>query len=270
MRTCLIALTLATTALAAHAHHPWLLPSHTLVDDKDGQVAIDAAASEDLFEFDTRGLPLDGLVVTGPDGRPVEPGAVNAASRHRTSVALTLPRPGTYRIANVSQGVMASYRVQGETQRFRGTAEAWEKARPAAAEELRVTHTASRIETFVARERPGGQPVLPTGAGLELIPLDAPVDLSDGDRTRFRLLLDGQPLPDAAVSLLRGGNRYRYKMGEQTLRTDARGEFSITWAEPGRYWLGVTHSVPAPGATEPRTPPQRRASYAATFEVRPR
>ena len=265
-RSLLLAI-LAGASLSAQAHHPWLLPSSTLVDGKDGFVAVDAAASEDLFEFDARGLPLDGLAVTAPDGRAVVPTAVNTSSRHRSSFELTLEQPGTYRVANVSEGVMVSYGQGGETRRFRGTREAWEKARPADATEVRVTATASRVETFVARQRPSDQPFAATNAGLELIPLDPPVDLSDGDRTRFRLLLDGKPLPDAAVSLLRGGNRYRYKMGEQSLRTDAKGEFSVAWAEPGRYWLGVSHAVP--GATA-EAPPARRLSYSATLEVRPR
>jgi uncharacterized GH25 family protein len=261
---------LAVAGTTAHAHHHWLLPSHTVVDNKEGVVAFDAAASEDLFEFDTRGLALDGLVVTGPDGTSVAPGPVNSASRHRTSFELKLDKPGTYRVANVAQGVMASYKLAGETKRFRGSAEAWEKEKPEKAEDLRVTRTASRVETFVARERPSDKPFAPTGQGLELIPLDPPVDLSDGDRTRFRVLLDGKPLADTTVSLLRGGNRYRYKMGEQTLRSDAQGEFTVTWAEAGRYWLGVNHSVAAEGATDPKAPPARRASYSATLEVRPR
>jgi hypothetical protein len=142
---------LAVAGTTAHAHHPWLLPSHTVVDNKEGVVAFDAAASEDLFEFDTRGLALDGLVVTGPDGTSVAPGPVNSASRHRTSFELKLDKPGTYRVANVAQGVMASYKLAGETKRFRGSAEAWEKEKPEKAEDLRVTRTASRVETFVAR-----------------------------------------------------------------------------------------------------------------------
>lgn len=265
--TAALSAALATAACAAHAHHPWLLPSHTVVDHPDGWVAIDAAATEDLFEFDTRGIALDGLVVTGPDGARVAPGPVNGGSRHRTSVELRLERPGTYRIANVSQGVLVSYRLQGEARRFRGSAEAWDQERPAQAEDVRVTRTDSRLETFVARQRPGEVSFAPVGAGLELMPLDPPVDLSDGDRTRFRLLLDGRPLAGAAVSLLRGGNRYRYRMGELTLRSDERGEFAVAWPEPGRYWLGVNHSE---GGTDAGAPPARRASYSATFEVRPR
>jgi uncharacterized GH25 family protein len=263
----LLGATLLAASLGAQAHHPWLLPSATVVEGKDGAVAIDAAASEDLFEFDARGLPLDGLVITAPDGAAVTPAAINTSSRHRSSFELTLEQPGTYRIANVNEGVMASYRLGGETKRFRGTREAWEKVRPAEATDVRVTATASRVETFVARLRPSDKPFAPANAGLELIPLDAPVDLSDGDRTRFRVLLDGKPLVDAAVSVLRGGNRYRYKMGEQSLRTDAQGQFTVAWEQPGRYWLGVSHTVP--GAA-PDAAPAQRASYAATFEVRPR
>lgn len=263
----LLACAIALASLGASAHHPWLLPNLTLLEGKDDVVAVDAAATEDLFEFDNRGLPLDGLAITGPDGNAVTPGTVNSSSRHRSSFELTLSQPGTYRVANLSQGVMVSYRQGGETRRFRGSAEAWEKERPANAEDVRVTRLASRIETFVAREKPSDKPFKATGQGLELIPLDAPVDLSDGDRTRFKLLLDGQPLADTSVSLLRGGNRYRYKMGELTLRSDAKGEFVIAWPETGRYWLGVNHNVPAEAAN---LPPLRRTSYSATFEVRPK
>jgi len=263
----LIATAATLASFSAAAHHPWLLPSQTLVDGKEGVVAIDAAATEDLFEFDTRGLPLDGLAITAPDGSNVAPTAVNTTSRHRSSFELTLTQPGTYRIANLSQGVMVSYKQGGETKRFRGTAEAWEKERPEKAEDVRVTKFASRVETFVAREKPSDKPFAPAGQGLELIPLDAPVDLSDGDRTRFRLLFDGQPLADAAVSLLRGGNRYRYKMGELTLKSDAKGEFSVAWPEAGRYWLGVSHNTPAEAVN---LPPLRRLSYSATLEVRPK
>jgi len=266
-RRLLPALVVATASAAAQAHHPWLLPNATLLDGKDNVVAIDAAASEDLFEFDARGLPLDGLAITSPDGRAVAASAVNTSSRHRSSFELTLEQPGTYRIANLSDGVMVSYRQGGEVKRFRGTREAWEKARPADASEVRVTRMASRIETFVARQRASDRPFASANTGLELIPLDSPVDLSDGDRTRFKLLLEGKPLADAAVSLLLGGNRYRYKMGEQNLRTDAQGQFAVSWQQPGRYWLGVSHATP--GAT-PEAPPEQRLSYSATFEVRPR
>ena len=267
MKSMSVAALLAAVSIGAYAHHPWLLPSSTVVDSKDGVVAIDAAASEDLFEFDARGLPLDGLVITGPDGRAVTPTAVNTASRHRSSFELALEQPGTYRVASLSSGVMVSYRQGGELKRFRGTSEAWDKARPADAADVRITRQAGRVETFVARQRPSEQPFTPANVGLELLPLDAPVDLSDGDRTRFRVLLDGKPLADAVVSLLRGGNRYRYKMGEQSFRTDAQGQFTVAWEQPGRYWLGLSHSTP--GAT-PDAPPEQRSSYAATFEVRPR
>ncbi|HSI49964.1 MAG TPA: DUF4198 domain-containing protein [Ideonella sp.] len=279
-RSALTAALLAVLAPLAHAHHPWIAPTATLVDNRDGAVSFDAATSEALFEYDARGLPLDGLVVTGPDGAnlPVEKDKINAASRHRSSFDLTLPKPGTYRVANVSESVMASYKLGSETKRFRGTLEAWAKEKPADATDVQVTQMASRVETFVARNTPSSTPFAPVGKGIELIPLTAPVDISTGDTSRFRVLVDGQPYANAAVSLLQGGNRYRYKMGEQNFSTDAKGEFAIQWTDAGRYWLGISQggrgpggpaAAPAADAAKPAAP-ARRLSYAATLEVLPR
>ena len=122
-----------------------------------------------------------------------------------------------------------------------------------------------------ANERPGPLPATFTGEGLELLPLTSPTDLSVGDSSRFRVLLDGKPYAGAEVTLIRGGNRYRYRMGEIALKADAAGEFSVAWPEAGRYWLGVNHGgrpQGGPGAASAGL--VRRATYAATFEVLPR
>ena len=77
------------------------------------------------------------------------------------------------------------------------------------------------------------------------------------------------------MTVIRGGNRYRYKMGEIALKTDGAGEFSVAWPEAGRYWLGVSHGGRgSPGAASGPAPsggaPARRESYSATFEVLPK
>ena len=100
----------------------------------------------------------------------------------------------------------------------------------------------------------------------------------------LRLLLDGKPYANADVTVIRGGNRYRYKMGELALKTDADGVIAVTWPEAGRYWLGASHGGRPAGpqggnvSAAPEGPPQggtlaapaRRESYSATFEVLPR
>ena len=270
-------LTLATLlAGGAQAHRTWLLPSATLLTGKDALVSVDAAVSEDLFEFDTNALALDGLAITAPDGSLL-PAENRSTARRRSSFDVQLTQAGTYRIANVTETMTASYKVGGEMRRWRGSPEAYAaflKDLPANAQELRATRMHNRVETFVTYDRPQGRAFTPAGVGLELMPQTPPTDLSVGDTTAFVLLLDGKPAPDTDVTVLRGGNRYRYKMGEIALKTDAQGRFSVKWPEAGRYWIGASQGR-RPGdmaaGDEPAASqqPPRRAGYSATLEVLP-
>ena len=267
---------LAAAALlptAAQAHRTWLLPSATVVSGKEPTVVVDAAVSEDLFEYDTNALALDGVSITAPDGSKSKPEAVTS-TRRRNSFDFKPTQPGTYRIVNFSESAMASYKLGGETKRWRGSLEALAKEIPAQAEDVQVTRMQSRVETYVTYElddkKPAATAFAPQGAGLELIPVSTPTDLSVGDTSLFRVLLDGKPAANFDVTLIRGGNRYRYKMGEIALKTDAKGQFSIKWPEAGRYWIGASHGARGPGAA-PGTvaQPARRASLSATVEVLP-
>ena len=267
----------ALLSLSAHAHRPWLLPSATLADGSAPIVSVDAAISEDLFEFDSFPLMLDTLRVTAPDGSAVAADSRTEA-RRRVSFDVKLAQKGTYRIAGVTDTAMASWKVGAETRRWRGAPAALAKEVPADAQDLQVSRQLARAETFVTNETPSALPAALTGEGLELLPLTNPTDLSVGDATRFRMLLDGKPYAGADVTVIRGGNRYRYKMGEIALKTDAAGEFSVAWPEAGRYWLGVNHGGrPQGGAGAASAAPTpapaggtRRESYTATFEVLPK
>jgi uncharacterized GH25 family protein len=265
----------ALLSLSAHAHRPWLLPSATLVDGTAPVVSVDAAISEDLFEFDSFPLMLDALRVTAPDGSVVAADARTEAKR-RVTFDVRLAQKGTYRIAGVTDTAMASWKVGAETKRWRGAPAALAREVPADAQDLQVSRQLARAETFVTNETPGAPPAVVSGEGLELLPLTSPTDLSVGDSSRFRMLLDGKPYAGADVTVIRGGNRYRYKMGEIALKTDAAGEFSVAWPEAGRYWLGVNHGGrggPGAAPAAPASAPAggaRRECYTATFEVLPK
>jgi len=261
----------ALLSLSAQAHRPWLLPSATLTDGPAPVVSVDAAISEDLFEFDSFPLVLDTLRVTAPDGSSVAPDARVEAKR-RITFDVKLVQKGTYRIAGVTDTAMASWKANGETRRWRGAPAALPRDVPADAQDLQVTRQLARAETFVTNAAPGALPAAVSGEGLELLPLTNPTDLSVGDASRFRVLLDGQPYANADVTLIRGGNRYRYKMGEIALKTDAAGEFGVAWPEAGRWWMGISHGGRGPGAAPPAQngTPVRRESYSATFDVLPK
>lgn len=250
---------------AAHAHRTWLLPSAGQVEGKEPWVSFDAAVSENLFHLDGNPLKLDGLSVVGPDGAAVAP-ENSFSGKMRSNFDLKLAQPGTYKVSIVAESAMASYKLNGETKRWRGNEAEMAKALPDGAAEVAVTRLHSRVETYVTAGKANDTALKPTGVGLELVPLTHPSDLMAGQKASFRFLIDGKPAIDLTVSVIPGGVRHRGVLKELSPVTDAQGEFSVTWPEGGMYW--VSAGFPA-RAQAPATPPARRLSYSATLEVLP-
>ncbi|MES2114831.1 MAG: DUF4198 domain-containing protein [Pseudomonadota bacterium] len=271
LKRTLAALALASLALHAHAHRPWLLPSSTMVDSSDPWVTVDAAISEGLFDIDHQPLKLDGIVATGPDGAAVTLEHA-VTGRLRSTFDLKLAKPGTYKVSLVTQMVMASYKdgASGELKRFRGTEQAFAHDVPANAPGLTVTRSYGRLETFVSAGKTDLAVFKPTGVGLELVPLTHPNDMRTGEQARWRFLLDGKPAAGLGFSLVPGGVRYRGTLGEIRLATDANGEAAFTIPAAGMYMVSTSWPAVAPAAAgQPPQMPTRRVTYAATVEVLP-
>lgn len=266
----LFAAALAGLALNAEAHRPWLLPSSSTVDAKDAWVTVDAAISEGLFDIDHQPLKLDGVVAYGPDGAKV---ALENAStgKLRSTFDLHMTRPGTYKIALVTQNVMASYKdASGEIKRFRGSEDALAKEVPANAADLKISRSYGRLETFVSAGTPDNAAFKPTGVGLELVPVTHPNDMRAGEQATWRFLLDGKPAANQAFSLIPGGVRYRGTLGEIRHSTDAKGEATFEIPAAGMYMVSSSWPAAAPAAAgQPPQMPARRVTYAATVEVLP-
>jgi len=269
VRKSLMVLALAGLAMNAHAHRGWMVPSSTMVESKDAWVTVDAAVSDGLFEIDHQPLRLDLLQITGPDGATVAPANV-LTGRLRSVFDVKLEKPGTYKAAIVSQTVMASYKVNGEQKRFRGNEETFKKDVPADAQELKVTRTAGRLETFFSNGETSMAVFKPTGAGLEFVPVTHPNDLHAGEKATWRFLIDGKPAANLAFSLVPGGVRYRGVLGEIRQTTDAKGEITFTVPAAGMYYLSSSWPAAAPSVPgQPPAMPERRMTYAASVEVLP-
>jgi uncharacterized GH25 family protein len=250
--------------VSAEAHKAWLLPSSTVLSGNDIAITVDAAISNDLFIFEHNPLRLDGLTVTGPDNAAVAP-ENTGTGKYRSTFDVALKNPGTYRIAIASDMLFASYKLKGEVKRWRGAADKLSEI-PADAEELVVTQSARRIETFVTAGKPDTAALKPTGKGLEMEPVTHPNDLVAGSEASFKLLLDGKPVANVKVEIVRGGIRYRNAVGEINATTDESGTFKVTWPEAGMYWLEATVEDDKPTLKEAK---KRRAGYVATLEVLP-
>lgn len=255
----------ALAPLAAHAHRQWLLPSATVLSGSDPWVTVDAAVSNDLFYFEHVPMRLDNLQVTAPDGSAVK--AENAATgKYRSTFDLHLTQPGTYRVAVVNNGLFASYKVDGQAKRWRGSAENFAKEVPANAQDLQVTQAEGRIESFITAGKPSDKGLRTAGRGLELAPITHPNDLVAGDTASFRMLLDGKPASNLKVSVVPGGIRYRDQLQEFSATTDADGKFSVKWPAPGMYWM---EAEVMDDKTTFKQAKSRRAVYAVTVEVLP-
>lgn len=262
MKTKLLLVLAALLApLSAHAARAWLLPSQTILANSGGWVAVDAAMADDLFSVNQGSLPVDTLVVSGPDGKPVTAQNVTK-SRSRSTFDLELRQVGTFRITVADEAVMARWEEEGKPKRWRGAAADMATNIPANAAKLDVEQVQRRVETFVSVGKPSA--VTGDGSGLFLVPLTHPNDLYAGESAKFRVLLDGKPTKDLEVEIIAGGTRYRDAPEEILIRTDAAGEFSVQWPAAGLYWLDV--GIQDEKATAPNVK-KRRASYNATFEV---
>ncbi|MES3021875.1 MAG: DUF4198 domain-containing protein [Pseudomonadota bacterium] len=261
-KTLLLAM-LAGLSLNALAARSWLLPSATVVEGRDPWVTVDAANSENLFDFDTVALDLAALVVTGPDGAAVTP-ENRFMGKLRNGFDLKLVKPGTYKASLVSEITMANYKLNGEPKRWRGNAAAMAAEVPANAEELQVVNTHNRVETYVTAGRSGGTPFKLSGVGIEMEPLTHPNELRAGEQARWRFLIDGKPAAKFGFSLVPGGVRHRGLLGELRFTTDAKGEATVTLPAAGMYWLNAGF----PGASAQAAPAaSRKLLYAATLEI---
>ena len=281
-RTCLVAALCLGLPLSAQAHRSWMLPSATVLSGDEVWVTVDAAVSNDLFYFEhfplrianigappealgARGGRPGTLMISAPGGSTVEP-QNGSIGRYRSTFDVPLKEKGTYKLAVVNDGVFASFKEGGKVRRWRGDADAFAKEVPPNAEDLRASFMQTRMEVFVTAGKPTTETLKLTGAGLELAPITHPNDLVAGTDASFRMMLDGKPAANLKVTVIPGGNRYRDKLGEMNLTTDADGKFTVKWPEPGMYWM---EAVVRDDNSPVKDVKQRRAGYTATLEVLP-
>ncbi|HBK45103.1 MAG TPA: DUF4198 domain-containing protein [Xanthomonadaceae bacterium] len=264
-RSLVLAAMLAALPFSALAHKAWLLPSQTVIAGENPWITVDAAVSNDLFYFNHVPLRLDGLAITQPDGSAGK-SANDATGRYRSVFDLQLTQQGTYRLAVVNDGLFASWKEDGKPKRWRGNEASFAAEVPKNAQDLQVSQSQGRVETFVTHGAPSDAALKPSGKGIELVPVTHPNDLFAGEAARFKLQIDGKPAAGLEVEIVRGGTRYRNAQDEIKVTTDAQGAFSVTWPEAGMYWLETGSQD---DKTTVKQAKQRRLSYVATLEVLP-
>ncbi|OCC24164.1 ABC transporter permease [Croceicoccus estronivorus] len=264
-RIALAAAALLSLPAAVQAHNAWILPSSTVLSGDESWVTVDAAVSNDLFYFNHNALRLDNMQVWRPDGSEAELENQNTG-HYRSTFDVHLDQQGTWKIGFERKGIFGRYTLDGKQQRLpRGaSADQLESLIPAGATDVQISENAMRNETFVTLGAPTETVFKPSGKGLEFLPVTHPNDLVAGEPALFRFIIDGQPAAGLKVVVTPGGSRYRNSLDQIALETNAAGEVSITWPQPGMYWLEAEAedgNSTIPGATE------RRLGYVSTLEV---
>lgn len=258
--------------MSAQAHRGWLMPSHTVLSGDSFWVSFDAGASNGVFIADHAPLRLtpQSLVITAPDGSTGAAANLTQGA-YRTTFDVEINKPGTWKIANASAGVNATWTLNGQPGRWRGPAADLAANIPAGATDVSSAPSANRLETFVTLGNPTTTVFAPTGVGIELVPVTHPNDLVAGEAATFQFLRNGQPYAGAEVIVARGGLQYRDNPEEITARTDAEGKVTITWPEAGMYWVNTGWRDPsAPPPVEGRAGPLvASAQYTAVLQVLP-
>src|SRR5690606_24341559 len=256
----------------------------------DVWVTFDAAVSNQLFFPDHVPMRLDNVTVTAPDGSSAEV-KNGSTGKYRSTFDVQLEQQGTYRIANANAGMSARWdtpaslaaraKLEAEGKPATGpgappetrggflrnaTPDDLATKVPADAQNLEVTQTASRVETFVTNGAPNTTALAATGVGIELEPVTHPNDLFAGEEAVFRVLVDGKPAAGLEFEIVRGGTRYRNAQEDIAATTDADGLLKVTWPEAGLYWLET--SLRDDKATLPQAT-GRRLGYVAVLEVLP-
>jgi len=245
---------LALNSGAALAHSPYLRPN---VFDATGRdhVTVEASFTEEVFASEVV-MRSDFYHVVGPNGdTPI--GAVTYLRDVAVFEANT-PVDGTYRLSSGPR--------QGRTaQMYQSADGAWkmvgeEDGPPPPNATLVDVQSITVADVYVTRGAPTAEALQPSGRGLELQPITHPSDIIAGEDATFQLLLNGQPLAGADVTVFREAGRWDGRKVEANLTTGPDGRFTIKATDPGAYMTLIRHRMAAPAGS-----PTPYVSYSHTL-----
>lgn len=234
---------LALNSGAALAHQPYLRPN---VFDATGRdhVTVEASFTEEVFASEVV-MRSDFFHVVGPNGdTPIS----NVTYLRDVAVfEAAIPQDGTYRLssgprqgrtAKMYQAADGSWKMVGE-----------EDGPPPPNAELVDVQSITVADVYVTRGAPTTEALRSTGQGLELVPITHPSDIVSGEDATFQLLLNGQPLAGADVTVFREAGRWDGRKIETNLVTGADGRFTLKVADPGAYMTLIRHRMAAPAGS---------------------
>lgn len=239
LKKLLIGASALLLAAQATAHNRWILPSHfNLSNDKGEWVMVDVTASNETFNVD-KPMGAERMKIIAPDGKPLFPSS--SYRGHRKSVVdIHLEKDGTYQLKMGGEpSYWTGYKIKGqdEKQWLRNVNKVDRETKlPKDAVEVETIESSGSVLTYITLNSPS-ENFKVSNQGLEFIPMTHPSDIAQGEEAKFKFAFNGKAQKGVKVEIIREGVRYRNDPESFKLKTNDKGEVSITLAQAGRYLL---------------------------------
>lgn len=284
---------IASLPVLSHAHtvSPFLLPD--AFDTTTSNVTFQSAITVEKFFVPSNNFKTT-YVITNPEGKHT---ALNAtASLKRFSIAeFDLPTEGTYRIRTQDAvGNSGKYAlIDGRWLRVRPArpgqmtapqppmaAQQEKTPAPANAQPPRMI-AADQVpanakilevvnhyiaESYVTKGKPTAISAV-TNKSFEVKLITHPNELYSGESLKAQVLYNGKAVPNLEVDVFKGASSYEpnAKREQPHVKTNAKGEFEIKFAQPGIYL--ITTAYPDANPDNTKKPNTETFTYGLTVEV---
>lgn len=247
--------------LPVNAHTPFLAPI-SFTPAHESWVSLDAGFAEVFFQPDVAFDKSEFQLLT-PAGTWQKPGRLETF-KTRTVLEHQLAEKGTYRFSTGLRygAVFRFYELNGERKAIRGSTEAL----PAGAKLVDHYQSVTLAETYITNDKPTTGALKPYSKGLELVPVTHPSDVYAGEKFAVKVLMDGKPVADKAITIFKAHDNAEHEKPYLTATTNAKGEAELAMADKGIYVLHIRHTGPAPKNAEA---PDYGYVYTLSFQVEP-
>ena len=196
---------------------------------------------------------LDKIYIISPEGRQLK---LKAASRGGYKTDVSLQDSGTYLAVATKKAGFSTKTTEGYK---RG------RSKKGLKNVISCTYSAKYAKAIVNVGKGGGKNFSrPIGHKLEIIPLNDPANLSEGDYFPVKVLYNKEPLRTEIVATYAGFSTEKNTFAYAT-KTDKEGIGKIKLLKSGIWLIKVGHKAPYPN---PKECDQYSFSATLTFEVK--
>lgn len=247
----------ALIAAPASAHTAYMQPN--VFDSANAsQVTIETSFTED-FSRPEVAVESQDFHLYRPDGRRDSYDRVTVLNQ-MTVLESDLTETGTYRFTSGERLGRLSTQVRIDGQ--------WRpidpEATPPRGAPTRQSQTATVSDVYVTKGPPTSQVIDVNVGRLAIRPVTHPNSIYLDQGFSLRVTFDGAPVANQELELTRDGGGYDEPAFVRTLRTDAAGALTISFAQPGVYLLMTRMSGDAPAGSATAV---RSYTTSLTFEV---